>query len=43
LYLNQGDVEIDLFDIYDANSNEDNGSAEAQPIPNILGIRLKNK
>ena len=41
-YLNQGDVEINLFDIYDANSDEDNGNAEAQPIPNIIGIRPRN-
>ena len=41
-YLNQGDVEIDLFDSYDANSNEGKGNAEAWPIPNILGIRPRN-
>lgn len=38
-YLSQGDAEIDLFDSFDANSNEDKGNAEAWPIPNILGIR----
>jgi len=43
LYLKQGDVEIDLFDIYDANSNEGNGNSRAVPIPNILGIRLRSK
>ena len=42
LYLNQGDVEIDLFDIYDGNSNEDNGNSRAEPIPNIIGIRPRN-
>lgn len=41
-YLNQGDVEIDLFDSYDANSNEGKGNAEAWPIPNIIGIRPRN-
>lgn len=38
-WLNQGGVEIDLFDSYDANSNEDKGNTEAWQIPNILGIR----
>jgi hypothetical protein len=38
-YLKQGDVEIDLFDRYDAKSNEDNGNTEPWPIPNIIGIR----
>jgi hypothetical protein len=42
-YLSQDDVEIDLFDSYDANSDEDNGNAEAQPIPNILGIRPRSR
>jgi hypothetical protein len=42
-YLFQGDEEIDLFDSYDANSDEDNGNAEAQPIPNILGIRPRSR
>jgi hypothetical protein len=41
-YLNQGDVEIDLFDRYDAKFNEDNGNAEPWPIPNIIGIRPRN-
>lgn len=41
-YLNQGDVEIDLFDRYDAKSNDDNGNAEPWPIPNIIGIRPRN-
>jgi hypothetical protein len=40
-FLNQGDLEIDLFDRYDANSNEGKGNAEAWPIPNILGIRSR--
>jgi hypothetical protein len=41
-YLNQGDVEIDLFDSYDAHSSEGKGNAEAWPIPNIIGIRPRN-
>jgi hypothetical protein len=41
-YLNQGGLEIDLFDTYDANSKEDNGKAEPWPIPNIIGIRPRN-
>jgi hypothetical protein len=41
-YLNKDDVKIDLFDMYDANSDEDNGNAEAWPIPNIIGIRARN-
>ena len=42
-YLNQGDVEIDLFDSFDANSNEGKGNAEAWPIPNIIGIRPRKQ
>jgi uncharacterized protein YigE (DUF2233 family) len=42
-YLNQGDVEIDLFDRYDAKSKEYNGNEEPWPIPNIIGIRPRNK
>lgn len=38
-YLKQGDVEIDLFDMYDGKSIEGNGNAEPWPIPNIIGIR----
>ncbi len=38
-YLSLGDVEIDLFDSFDANSNKEKGNAKAWPIPNILGIR----
>lgn len=39
LYLHHVNVEIDLFDSYDANSDEDKGNAKPWPIPNILGIR----
>ena len=40
MYLHHGNTEIDLFDIYDANSDEDNGNgAMPWPIPNIIGIR----
>lgn len=42
LYLNQGNAEIDLFDVYDANSDEANGNVQPWPIPNIIGIRPRN-
>jgi exopolysaccharide biosynthesis protein len=43
MYLQQGNTEIDLFDTYDANSDEDNGNgAMPWPIPNIIGIRPRN-
>lgn len=41
LYLNVGDVEVEVFGSYETSFRENDGNATAWPIPNVLGIRRR--
>jgi len=42
LYLNVGNVELDLFGSYETSFKENDGNNTAWPIPNIIGIRPRS-
>jgi hypothetical protein len=39
LYVNTGDVEIELFGSYETAFRENDGNANPWPIPNVLSVR----
>jgi len=41
LYLNVGDVELEIYGSYETSFREDNGNTTAWPIPNVLGARRR--